>query len=71
MTDEQGPGRPRLGQELTKGYSISLTPALAQYLRQIGDGNMSAGVRKLIQVYKSVEAEHNSRVMTGEWLTDQ
>jgi hypothetical protein len=40
-------GRPRLGKETKERYNVMLEPAIAKWLRQHGEDNLSAGIQKL------------------------
>ena len=42
-----GAGRPRLFAADTVRYSVSLTPEMVEHIRALGQGNLSAGVRRL------------------------
>ncbi len=43
-----GAGRPRLSAAPTVSLTITLPAPLAEHLREIGDGNASRGVRRLL-----------------------
>ncbi|MFA4973469.1 MAG: hypothetical protein WC683_12695 [bacterium] len=43
----EGAGRPALYQEPMVEYTVTLPPDMADALRELGGGNLSAGVRKL------------------------
>ena len=42
-----GAGRPKLGPSGSVRYSVSLTPEMMAHIRSLGQGNLSAGVRRL------------------------
>ena len=47
--EERSPGRPCINAgEKTHGFSISLTPSEAGYLKKLGQGNLTKGIRKLM-----------------------
>jgi len=46
-------GRPQLTETPTTTYSITLHPADRDYLREVGKGNVSAGIRALIAFHKT------------------
>jgi hypothetical protein len=46
-------GRPQLTDTPTVTYSITLHPADRDYLREVGKGNVSAGIRALIEFHKT------------------
>lgn len=52
MTEKRtGPGRPRVDDnEKTQPYTISLTPQEAAAIRRLGGGNLTAGIRKAIEM---------------------
>lgn len=39
-------GRPILGEEAKKRYQVMLEPSVAESLRKLGRGNLSAGIAK-------------------------
>ncbi len=45
------PGRPTLFDVPVKNYVIALTPDMAAYLKDVGSGNRSEGVRMLIRAH--------------------
>lgn len=48
MTDKRKPGRPRVSDtERTQPYTISLTPAEAEAIRQLGGGNLTEAIRRM------------------------
>lgn len=40
------PGRPKTGRELRERYTTTLRPSVAELLRALGDGNLSAGIER-------------------------
>jgi len=49
-TPPRGPGRPRLDTELVSRHPISLTEKHVKIAKAIGDGNISAGVRRALDI---------------------
>lgn len=45
---QPGAGRPLLGQERMREYRVTLPPLVAARLRELGDGNLSAGIRRAL-----------------------
>jgi hypothetical protein len=62
MKTDKG-GRPHLDGspagrgEHTKTYCITLPPEMAEYLREIGGGNLSKGVRMVVRCYQETKGE--------------
>lgn len=52
MTEKRtSPGRPRVhSNEKTRPYTVSLTPSEVNAIRKLGDGNLTAGIRKAIEI---------------------
>lgn len=46
-------GRPLLGSEAKQRYQVMLEPAVAEKLRKIGGDNLSAGIAKAAEKYRS------------------
>ncbi|MCP5428558.1 MAG: hypothetical protein H6966_09870 [Chromatiaceae bacterium] len=47
----EGAGRPRLERELQRRRNINLSDRLAEKARKIGNGNISEGIRKVLDEY--------------------
>ena len=45
-------GRPQLGTEVQLQRAVSLSQRYINKLKKIGDGNISAGIRKLVDEHK-------------------
>lgn len=60
---KRGAGRPPVATGGTRKVSITLDPATLAALEQLGDGNLSAGVREAVRVAKGAAAarEHAER----------
>ena len=43
--------RPRIGKSLAKRHNVSLPAEVAERLRQIGGGNLSAGIRLALSAF--------------------
>lgn len=39
------PNRPMIGEAVAQRYNVSLPPEVAESLRKLGNGNLSAGIR--------------------------
>lgn len=68
-----GPGRPRIKQgETTQPYTVSLTPNEAESIREIGDGNLTEGVRKMLGINQHLRKEivinDRTYAYTQDWL---
>jgi hypothetical protein len=44
-----GPGRPIQGRETKRRYQVMLEPRVAEKLRNLADGNLSAGIAKALE----------------------
>lgn len=57
----EGAGRPSITGEEMQVYQVTLPPSVAEYIRELGtpigskQGNLSDGIRKLAEWYKSKE----------------
>lgn len=80
MTEKRsGPGRPRVhNSEKTQPYTISLTPSEARHIRNLGNGNLTNGIRKAIKTMSNkiaiikTDDDENAGVMTlFPYLEDQ
>jgi hypothetical protein len=47
----RGPGRPQMGKEARKRYQVMLEPRLRDKAEQIGKGNFSAGITRVLEEY--------------------
>lgn len=47
----EGAGRPRLEAEPQRRHNIMLSDAVADKARKLGNGNLSAGIRKALEEY--------------------
>lgn len=48
------PGRPLMGREKRRRYVVTLEPATAETARQIGAGNLSAGLTAAVERFGAV-----------------
>ena len=49
MTEQKRRGRPKLStEEKTVALTVTVTESQAEFLEKVGNGNVSAGVRKLV-----------------------
>lgn len=52
-----GPGRPRLGEEPAERMTVTLSPEHLKQLRTLGNGNVSAGIRKALENMSGEESQ--------------
>ena len=52
----EGAGRPRIAGDIQVRRNITLSESLAEKAKQIGDGNLSEGVRRAIEAFKTRSA---------------
>lgn len=67
------PGRPRVNNaEKTQPYPISLTPTEAETIREIGGGNLTEGVRKMLGINETRRSEvvinDHTYTLVRDWL---
>lgn len=59
-----GAGRKPIGEQLTLPVTVTLLPDQIAYLETVGEGNMSLGIRRLIEWHKS--AQHTNADRMGD-----
>lgn len=50
------PGRPKLGAQRRQAYTVTLEPALADLVRTVGNGSLSAGIVRLAGLWDVLNA---------------
>ena len=60
--NKPGAGRPLLAGERMKEHRITLPDDVAEYLRQVGAGNLSGGIRQLVEWHKGTGNERNTNL---------
>jgi hypothetical protein len=63
------PGRPRLGNALKQSYTVALEPLVADRLRSLGCGNLSAGIAVAeFQARGSTLPRKSARAIAPPWV---
>lgn len=55
MTEKRPRGRPRYGAAPMRAVRVMLSPEDEKLARKIGDGNMSAGIRKALRAHAALD----------------